>query len=292
MKKAIVLCIADENDEMRSLLDTLNVQIEREHIQKRSHPHKVGFLGPGKLAEILEDTKELGFDIVVINGVLRPSQHHFLEMKFQKECIDRPGVILRIFAEHAHTPEAIAQVTLAKLRYEVPFLREWIHKAKSGDRPGFLAGGAYATDVYLEHAKTQSRRIEKRLTDLSKQRETSRAERRSKGYTLVSLAGYTNAGKSALLNKLCDATVEVDDRMFSTLSTTTRRIVGLKGNVPVTDTVGFIKNLPPDLIKAFLSTLEEIFYADVILLVFDASENSQSITMKLSTSLNILLPKI
>jgi GTP-binding protein HflX len=201
-------------------------------------------------------------------------------------------VILRIFADHAHTPEAIAQVTLAKLRYELPFLREWIHKAKSGDRPGFLAGGAYATDVYFEHAKSHARQIEERLDELSKQREVTRTKRRDSGYTLVSLAGYTNAGKSALMNKLCGASVEVDSRLFSTLSTTTRKVLGVSGNVLMTDTVGFIKDLPPDLVDAFNSTLEEIYYADLILLIFDSSEDEEVVKSKLMTSMDILQPRV
>ena len=292
MKKAVLLSITDDTTEMRSLLDTLGVQVIREFHQNLRHPHKASFLGPGKIEGIQKELEESEFDVAVVNGILRPSQHHYLEMKFQKEFIDRPGVILRIFSEHAHTQEAIAQVTLAKLRYEQPFLREWIHKAKSGDRPGFLAGGAYATDVYYEHAKTHARRIEKGLRELSKQREITRAKRREQGYSLVSLAGYTNAGKSALLNRLCEASVEVDDRLFSTLSTTTRRLKGSRANILVSDTVGFIRDLPPDLIDAFNSTLEEVFYADLILLLFDSSENDDLIKSKLRTSLEILLPRI
>jgi GTP-binding protein HflX len=291
MKKAILLSIIEDTGEMQSLLDTLGVQVIKVYHQNLNHPHKTSYLGPGKVEEIQEDLGEMEFDLAVVNGVLKPSQHHFLEMMFQKEFVDRPGVILRIFSDHAHTQEAIAQVTLAKLRYELPFLREWIHKSKSGDRPGFLAGGAYATDVYYEHAKTHARRIEEGLRDLSKQREITRTKRREKGYNLVSLAGYTNAGKSALMNRLCDSSVEVDNRLFSTLSTTTRRLKGTKTNILVSDTVGFIQNLPPDLIDAFNSTLEEMFYADLLLLVFDASESDEEIELKLKTSLGILLPK-
>lgn len=292
MKKAVIFSMSKDTEEIRSLLQTLRVEVIKEFVQNRTQPHRTSFLGPGKINEILKEIEGMEVDLIVVSGILKPSQHHFLEMKFQKECIDRTGVILRIFTDHAHTPEAIAQVTLAKLRYELPFLREWIHKAKRGDRPGFLAGGAYATDVYFEHAKTHARRIERSLAELSKQREVTRAKRREKGYSLVSLAGYTNAGKSALMNKLCDASVEVDDRLFSTLSTTTRRVSGIKGNVLMSDTVGFIKDLPPDLIDAFNSTLEEIFYADMILLVFDASEPDELVLSKLSTSLRILLSKI
>lgn len=292
MKKVVIFSISEDTEEIRALLQTLGMEVIKEFVQNRSRPHRESFLGPGRTDEILIEMEEMEVDLIVVNGVLKPSQHHFLEMKFQMECADRTGVILRIFTDHAHTPEAIAQVTLAKLRYELPFLREWIHKSKSGDRPGFLSGGAYATDVYFEHAKTHARRIEADLSDVSKQREVTRTRRREKGYSLVSLAGYTNAGKSALMNKLCNAGVEVDDRLFSTLSTTTRRISGIKGNILMSDTVGFIKDLPPDLINAFNSTLEEIFDADLILLIFDASEAGDVVKSKLSTSLKILLPKI
>lgn len=287
-----MMSITTENEEMLSLLNTLGVNDVQMVIQKRSHPHKVGFLGPGKLNEVEEQLAKREVEAIVVNGDLKPSQHHYLEMRFQKECIDRTGIILRIFADHAHTPEAIAQVTLARLRYEQPFLREWIHKAKTGDRPGFLAGGAYATDVYYEHARSHARKIERKLKELAKQREILRRKRHERGYLLVSLAGYTNAGKSALFNKLSDAGVEVNDRLFSTLSTTTRRVKGIRANVLIADTVGFIKDLPPDLIDAFNSTLEEIFNADLILLVFDASDPLDKIEAKLRTSLDILLPRI
>jgi len=292
MKKAVVLSTDPDLEELESLLATLKVEIVERFVQKISRPHTTSYLGPGKIDEIEKKSEDLDFDIIVVNGVLRPSQHHFLEMKFQKECIDRPGVILRIFANHAHSPEAIAQVTLAKLRYELPFLREWIHKAKSGDRPGFLAGGAYATDVYYEHAKTHARKIEKSLSEVSARRETARSKRKSKGFSLVSLAGHTNAGKSALLNALCGSQVEVDNRMFSTLSTTTRLVSGSHERVLVTDTVGFIRNLPPDLVDAFNSTLEEIYHADQVLLVFDLSEKENIVIEKLNTSLKILLREI
>jgi len=292
MEKVLVFTTTEDTSEIKSLLDTLDISVVEELLQKRSPPHRVGFLGPGKLKEIEEFIKELDYDAIVVNGLLKPSQHHYLEMRFQKECIDRTGIILRIFADHAHTPEAIAQVTLARLRYELPFLREWIHKAKKGDRPGFLAGGAYATDIYFEHAKTQARRIEHNLEELSRQREVTRVKRHAKGYSLVSLAGYTNAGKSALFNRLCGAEVEVDDRLFSTLSTTTRKVLRIPGNVLMVDTVGFIRNLPPDLVNAFNSTLEEIFFADLIMLVFDSSEPIGTIKSKLRTCTEILLPKI
>lgn len=288
MKGAILLSIDEDLDEMRSLLGTLDIEIMDEVIQRRAEPHRNSFLGPGKVEEVSERISREDVDLVVINGTLRPSQHHMLEMTFQKECVDRVGIILRIFADHAHTEEAKNQVTLATLRYEQPFLREWIHKAKSGERPGFLSGGAYATDVYFEHAKTHMRKIEENLERLSGQREVRRRRRRNRGYFLVSLAGYTNAGKSAMLNALCDADIEVDDRLFSTLSTTTRRLATSKSRILLTDTVGFIKQLPPDLVDAFNSTLEEIFLSDLVLLLLDVSESVTVVRDKLNTSLTFV----
>jgi len=272
-------------------LDTLQIKVVKQFVQKKI-PHPTSYFGPGKIEEISEEVKTIDPDMIVVNDQLKPSQHHFLEMKFQKECVDRPGVILKIFSEHAYTPEAIAQVQLARLRYEQPFLREWVHKAKSGERPGFLAGGAYATDVYYEHAKTHMKKIESRLEEVSKNREVKRIRRHEEGFTLVSLAGYTNAGKSALMNALCSSEVEVSSQLFSSLSTTTRRVKGVKGKVLAIDTVGFIKDLPPDFIDAFKSTLEEVFFADLILLTYDASEDDDSIRTKLWTSLDILLPRV
>ncbi len=292
MKKAVLLSISDNLEEMRSLLSTLGVEIDQEIVQRRNHPHRNTYLGPGKVDEALSVIKRDEVDFVVVNGILKPSQHHTLEMLFGKECVDRVGVILRIFAEHAHTEEAKSQVTLATLRYELPFLREWIHKAKSGERPGFLSGGAYATEVYYEHARSHIRRIEKDLDTHSRQREIRRTRRRDRGYYLVSLTGYTNAGKSAVLNALCDAKVEVDGRFFSTLSTTTRRMNRSSSNVLLTDTVGFIKDLPPDLVNAFGSTLEEIFLSDLLLLVVDISEPPTIVREKISTCERILQPRL
>lgn len=289
--RAVILSRTEDTGEMLSLLETLKIDVMKEYVQRKD-PHPTSFFGPGKIEEIADEVKGFDPDLIVVNDRLKPSQHHFLEMRFEKECVDRIGVILRIFADHAHTPEAIAQVQLARLRYEQPFLREWIHKAKSGERPGFLAGGAYATDVYYEHAKTHMRKIESKLRGLSKRREVTRLRRHEEGFALVSLAGYTNAGKSALMNSLCSSDVEVSSQLFSSLSTTTRRVKGVKGKVLAIDTVGFIKNLPPDLVDAFKSTLEEVFFADLILLVFDASEDDRSISSKLQISLDILLPGI
>jgi GTP-binding protein HflX len=280
MKRALLISIIEDVDEIVSLLATLEIGVKKKVIQKRTKAHPATFLGTGKLDEIVDDFSKDDFDVVIVNGVLRPSQHHTLEMRFGLECMDRIGVILNIFAQRAQTEEAKKQVTLARMRYELPFLREWIHKAKAGERPGFLSGGAYATEVYYEHARSHVKKIEEDLKSRSVHRDLVRSRRKDRGYFLVSVAGYTNAGKSSLVNALCDANVEVDDQLFATLSTTTRKIAHSKRRILVTDTVGFISDLPTNLVHAFKSTFEEVFLADVILLVVDASEESNVMKKK------------
>ncbi|UCE45998.1 MAG: GTPase HflX [Methanobacteriota archaeon] len=291
-KNAVLLSITVDIDEISALLRTLDIDIVREVVQKRTFPHRAMYLGPGRIEEIIEDIADTRIDLVVVNGILKPSQHHALETQFGRECADRVGIILKIFAEHAHTDEAKRQVTLATLKYELPFLREWIHKAKSGERPGFLSGGAYATEVYYEHARSHIHRIEEELKRRTEQRELRRRRRRNAGFFLASLAGYTNAGKSAILNALCDTSVEVDGRLFSTLSTTTRKLEWSAKRVLITDTVGFIKDLPLELVNAFNATLEEVFLADMILLVVDVSEPMSIIERKLKASDAILTPRL
>lgn len=286
MRNALLLSVDEDTEEIRSLLKTLGISVVDSVIQKRVTPHPKTFLGSGKIDEIVERASEMALDYIIVNGVLRPSQHHTLEMRFGKQCIDRIGVILRIFAEHAHTDEAKKQVTLATLRYELPFLREWIHKAKAGERPGFLSGGAYATEVYYEHARSHIKRIEEDVSSRASQRELRRSRRRERGYLLVSVAGYTNAGKSALLNALCDTDVEVDDKLFATLSTTTRRMKRSGRNVLMTDTVGFISDLPASLVHAFRSTFEEVFLADVVLLAVDMTDSPDVIENKVEVCLH------
>ena len=291
-KNAILLSTTVDTEEISALLRTLDIDIVREVVQKRSSPHTAMYLGPGKIKEVVEDIADAGTALIVVNGILKPSQHHALETQFGRECVDRVGIILKIFAEHAHTDEAKRQVTLATLKYELPFLREWIHKSKGGERPGFLSGGAYATEVYYEHARSHIHRIEEELERRTEQRELRRRRRRNAGFFLVSLAGYTNAGKSAILNALCDTSVEVDGRLFSTLSTTTRKLEGSTKRVLITDTVGFIKDLPLELVNAFNATLEEIFLADMILLVVDVREPMDMIERKLKASDAILVPRL
>ena len=289
-KNAIIVSLNDENSEIIELADTLNYNVLETFIQHREKPDTRSYIGEGKIDEIKDflEKNEKPVNLIIINGELKPSQWFTLEKKLNIEIYDRVRLILKIFEQHAERKEAKLQVKLAQLQYERPFVRELIHRARSGEHAGLMAGGDYQVAEYHEMIKKQTKKIKLELNSICENRELRRRHRHKSGFYLVSLAGYTNAGKSSLLNLLSEENVKVEGKMFSTLSTTTRKIN--PNNIPIllTDTVGFIKDLPALIIDAFHSTLEEIKLADIILLIVDISEKKEKIEYKLKTSLDEL----
>jgi GTP-binding protein HflX len=288
---AILLTLNEDKSEILELADTLGYNVLETFYQNRSNPDVNSYMGKGKIKEIsefIENSKDK-INLVIVDGELKPSQWFNLEKKFDTNVFDRVRLILSIFEKRAERKEAKLQVKLAQLQYERPFVRELIHRARSGEHPGFLAGGEYQVDDYYEMIKKQTKKIKDDLESIRDERQLRRSHRQKGGFYLVSLAGYTNAGKSSLLNILSDETVKVEGKLFSTLSTTTRKIE--KKSVPIllTDTVGFLKNLPSLIIDAFHSTLEEIELADVVLLVVDASDEINIIQNKLKVSIDELI---
>ena len=294
-KNAIIVSLDDNVSEIIQLSETLDYVVVKEFIQQRNLPDVNFYVGSGKLDEIKEfiDGSDEAIDLIIVNGELKPSQWFALEKRLSVDVYDRIRLILAIFEEHAERKEARLQVKLAQLHYERPFVRELIHRARSGEHPGLMAGGEYQVDDYYEMIKKQMKKIRSDLKKIRNDREVHRKTRYKSGFYLVSLVGYTNAGKSSLLNLLSGEDVKVEGRLFSTLSTTTRRILQrTKGKtVPIllTDTVGFIENLPSWIIDAFHSTLEEIEVADVVVLIVDGSEEKELVEKKLQVSLDELL---
>jgi GTPase len=293
-KHAILLSLDDPIEEIIQLADTLGYIVVKTFLQHRSAPDVNFYIGGGKVDEIkdyLEDADE-PIDLVIVNGELKPSQWFALEKEFKKNVYDRIRLILAIFEEHAERREALLQVKLAQLQYERPNVRELIHRTKAGEHPGLMAGGEYQVDDYYEMIKRQSKKIREELQKIRENRELHRQTRYRSGFYSVSLAGYTNAGKSSLMNLLSGEKVKVEEQLFSTLSTTTRSITAKSKNqkmpVLITDTVGFIENLPACIIDAFHSTLEEIELADVVVLVVDSSEAKKIVEKKLRVSLDEL----
>jgi GTP-binding protein HflX len=303
-KNALIISLNQNTGEIEQLAATLGYSIEEIIIQQREKPDVNYFIGAGKLDEIkkLIESFELGIDLIIIDGILKPSQWFNLEHAINIIVHDRIHIILSIFEDHAKRKEAKLQVKLAQLRYERPYVRELIHRARAGEHPGFMAGGGYQVDDYYEMIKKQIKKIEINLKKIENSRLIQRKVRHQQGFYIVSLAGYTNAGKSSLMNVLTDAQVKVEGKLFSTLSTTTRKLVD-KQDVPMvpillTDTVGFIDGLPTWVVDAFHATLEEIVMADVVVLVIDGSECIDEVRRKVEVSftelrdLNVTAPII
>ncbi len=288
----LLVSLSDDTDEIEALLDSAGHRVVDRIVQRRDHPEPQTFVGYGKLGEIKDRLARGDIALVVFNGELRPTMHYHLEQELEVECYDRLRVLLELFAQRAATREAKLQVELALLQYEVPLLREWIHEADIGERPGFMAGGELRVDAYYETVKRRLKKIKDELDTIRRERDVRRQLRKERGYHLVALAGYANAGKSSLLNVLTKEHVVVDARMFSTLSTTTRTLPGLRRRILLTDTVGFVDGVPFWMIEAFNATLEEIYQADLVLLLVDAADPVEEIRRKVRLAARTLLPKV
>ena len=291
MDVLLVSLMADVG-EISALLRSAGHRIVDTVVQRRDHPEGRTFVGRGKLEEIQARVDAGGIDAVVFNGELRPTMHYQLERDLGVECYDRLRVLLELFAQRASSREGKLQVELALLQYEVPLLREWIHEADVGERPGFMAGGELRVDAYYETVKRRIKKIRDELEAIRRERAVRRSVRKERGYHLVALAGYANAGKSSLLNVLSDERVLVDDRMFSTLATTTRSLTGTRKRILLTDTIGFVDGVPFWMVEAFNATLEEILQADLVLLLVDVSDSEDEIRRKVRLAARTLFPKV
>ncbi len=268
-------------DELEALLDTAGAEVLDRVIQRRDAPHAATYIGRGKVGELRDLVAEVGADAVVFDDELSPAQQRTLEEGVRQKVLDRTIVILDIFAQHATSREGKAQVELAQLGYLLPRLRGWgtaLSRQAGGRAAGGVGiGGRGPGETQLE---VDRRRINRRITKLKRDlegyeriRRTKAAERERSGVEVAALVGYTNAGKSSLLNRLTGADVLVEDRLFATLDATVRRFELDEGgrDVVLTDTVGFVRKLPHGLVEAFKSTLEESMDADLLLHVVDAS---------------------
>ena len=232
--------------------------------------------------------KETGAEKIVFDNDLTPFQAYNLAKVTGVMAIDRFQLILEIFSRRASTYEAELQIQLASLRYELSRAKERVRLARMEEQPGFMGLGKYEVDLYYETVRRRISSIQDKLEKKREKRQLHRLRRAELGFFSISLAGYTNAGKSSLFNLLAEETVPVDMSLFTTLSTTTRAVSLSKRKVLLTDTVGFIDRLPLTLVQAFHSTLEETILSDLILLVVDLSEPEEDIQRKLSCSLDTI----
>ncbi len=267
--------------ELSRLAETAGSEVLEGMIQRRSKPDAATYVGAGKAAELADVVAAVGADTVICDGELSPGQLRQLESVVKVKVIDRTALILDIFAQHARSREGKAQVELAQLAYMLPRLRGW-GESMSRQAGGRVAGGGGIgtrgpgeTKIETDRRRLRARmaKLRREIAHLSVSRDVQRGQRRSRDVPSVVIAGYTNAGKSSMLNRLTGAGVLVEDALFATLDPAVRRARTASGRaLTLTDTVGFVRHLPHQLVEAFRSTLEETADADLILHVVDGSD--------------------
>ncbi len=260
--------------ELKELAVTAGTEIVGEGVQKMAAPVAATYIGPGKAGEFAGLCKTSEVDTIIFDDELSPAQTRNLEKIFGCKIMDRTALILEIFGQRARTREGKLQIEHAQLKYLLPRLtRFWSHLSRQRGSTGSI-GGEGESQLEADRRKISERieKIESELDKVRRQRETQRAGRQRSHWPLASIVGYTNAGKSTLLNQLTGAAVLAEDKLFATLDPTTRRLkLPTNQNVLLTDTVGFIKKLPHGLVEAFKATLEEVVQADLLLHVVDIS---------------------
>lgn len=269
-------------EELEELAHSAGYEVLGEVTQVRT-PDKAFAVGRGKAEEVAALVEELKPEKVVFDEKLSAVQIYNLSKICRVEVIDRFNLILEIFASRARTKEAKLQVELASLIYERPKARMKVTLAKRGEQPGFKGLGRYQADIYESEITGRIAKAEAELNIIRKRQHETRKQRKEKGFDMVALAGYTNAGKSTLMNALVGESVAAKDQLFTTLVPTTRSLQLGQRRALLTDTVGFIRHLPHFMVEAFRSTLEEIYLADIIVLVVDVSEPADVIVDKLVT---------
>ena len=274
-QRAVAVAVADSGEdlaELTELLRTAGVAVVAELVQHRDRPHPNTYLGPGKLTELAALARQADANLVACDDELSPRQERNLESELGLPVIDRTAVILDIFAGHAHSAEGKLQVELAQLEYNLARMRGlWTHLERLGGGIGTRGPGETQIETDRRLARDRIAALRRRLDDVRASRGVMRAERQRAELPTVALAGYTNAGKSTLLNRLTGSEVGVRDRLFHTLDPTTRTVRIDGRPYLLTDTVGFIRKLPHQLVEAFGATLEETLRAELVVHVLDAS---------------------
>jgi GTP-binding protein HflX len=260
-------------DELAALAETAGATPVARVVQNRGQPDPATFVGKGKIRELHDAMHSTGADAAIFDDELSPGQLRNLEERLGAKVIDRTALILDIFALHARSKEGKAQVELAQLNYLLPRLRGWGEAmSRLGGGIGTRGPGETKLEVDRQHIRRRIAKLRRDIKDLARTRAVKRSQRESSGVPQIAIAGYTNAGKSTLMNSLTDARVLVADQLFATLDPTVRRIALPSGRkATLSDTVGFVSKLPHDLVESFRSTLEEVTLASLVLHVADAS---------------------
>jgi len=273
--------------EAKSLADTAGYLVEKIVTQKNITGSKYG-VGRGKALEIQDLVNSMNIDVIIFDEVLKPTQQYNLSKLCKVETIDRERLILRIFESRASSNESRIQIRLAQLRYDMFRARDRVRLAKKGEQPGFFGMGKYDADVFFLDIKRHATILKRKLEREERRRTLYRTQRSKLGLQTISIAGYTSAGKTTLFNALTGESKDVGRELFTTLSTYTRAISVRDTKFLLSDTVGFISKLPAYMIDAFKSTLSELRYSALVLLVLDISDPILENKRKYDSSIRVL----
>ena len=276
LKKGNTFDVNESMEELSELATTAGADIIGEGTQKLDRPHVATFIGKGKAGEFAELAKQGRVDTVIFDDELSPAQNRNLERIFDCKVLDRTALILDIFAQRARTREGKMQIEMAQLQHILPRLtRMWTHLSRQKGGIGMRGDGESQLEVDRRRIQERIARLRRELEEVKRVRSTQRRGRQRSQWPLVSIVGYTNAGKSTLLNKLTGAEVLSEDKLFATLDPTTRRVrLPTNQNALLSDTVGFIRKLPHQLVESFKATLEEVVEADILMHVVDVSNRA------------------
>jgi GTP-binding protein HflX len=289
MHSAILITYDNEDSikEAYGLCEAAGYKVEKLIRQKFLNKARYG-IGEGKMLEIKELSEKIKPDVLIYDEILKPSQNYNLASKLKINILDRESLILEIFERRATSAESHLQIKLAQFRYEMSRAKEKVRLAKMGEQPGFMGIGMYEVDSYYNDIQNRMRSVKSKLVKMGKQRALHREARRRVGLKTISLAGYTSAGKTTMFNVLTGETKQESPELFTTLSTTTRKTMIEKYPALISDTVGFISKLPAYMIEAFKSTLEELKYAEVVIVVIDISDTEVDLRKKYRSCLKTM----
>ncbi|HEX5359379.1 MAG TPA: GTPase HflX [Candidatus Nitrosotalea sp.] len=290
LKDSAILITYDKEDSLKEALglcDAAGYEV-RKIIQHRILNKSKYGLGEGKVDELKEMLSSIKPDVIIFDEILKPSQNYNLASTLKMNILDREALILQIFERRAKSSESTLQVKMAQLRYEMSRAKEKVRLAKMGEQPGFMGIGKFEVDVYFNDIKNRMNGVKSKLAKSSTQRALHRQARKRFGFKIISLAGYTSAGKTTLFNVLTGEEKEESPKLFTTLSTTTRKITLRNSEVLISDTVGFISRLPAYMVQAFKSTLEELVYTDVVIVVIDVSDTILELRKKFKSCISTL----
>jgi len=285
-----ILITYDNEDVIREaygLCEAAGYKVDKLIRQRFLNKSKYG-IGEGKTLELQEISDKIKPDVLIYDEILKPSQNYNLAAKLKINVLDRESLILEIFERRATSAESHLQIKLAQFRYEMSRAKEKVRLAKMGEQPGFMGIGMYEVDSYYNDIQNRIKSVKSKLEKMGKQRALHREARRRVGLKTISLAGYTSAGKTTMFNLLTGETKQESPELFTTLSTTTRKVLINKDPVLFSDTVGFISKLPAYMIEAFKSTLEELKYAEVVIVVIDISDSEAELRKKYRSCLKTM----